>query len=278
MSAQPLRTLLARLTEDEGRVEALRLGVRQGMLAQSETITEPQFTALSTADLVLLFRLYDQRFLENTVGAALAAPTGGPLSLRVSRRLTKTAGLTTHTRRRQGKYRQSFEICISSTLLFQTFGAGAGRGVEVCGCRAEDRLDALQRVFEHELVHLIELLATGTTQCSKPEFMDIARGLFDHQTNRHALVTPVETAQVRHGIAPGSLVRFEQGGAPQIGRVVRITRRATVLVPHEGGDYVLDGVRHQKFYVPLEALTVIPEGGGPGPRRTTDRPGPAGGF
>ncbi|MFN3202119.1 MAG: SprT-like family protein [Bradymonadia bacterium] len=271
-----LRSFLHSLSVDADRTAVLRKRVRSGVLSHSETITIPQFTALSTTDLTLLFRLYDQHFFEGTISAALVSDAGGPLSLRVSKRLTKTAGLTTHSRRRRGNHRQSFEICISSTLLFQTFEAGSTRAIEVCGVPAHDRLDALQRVFEHELLHLVELLATGDTNCNQAPYLALARTIFGHESNRHALVTPTESAQVRHGVVPGALVTFKSEGEPLLGRVVRITRRATVLVPHEAGEYLMDGVRHQKYYVPLEALTVIPEGD-LGPRRSTDPRGPAGG-
>lgn len=273
----PLQAHLAALEFDPEQIRDRRAAVRARVLQSSKTITAPQFTALSTADLTLLFQAYDRLFFKQTISKALVGAEGGPLTLRVSRRLTRTAGLTTHSKRARGPHRHTFEICISSTLMFQTFTEGAaGRAIEVCGVPCVDRLDALQRVFEHELLHLVELLATGQTQCSQPPFLALARVIFGHKTNRHTLVTPVESAQVRQGIQIGALVSFMSEGAPMIGTVVRITRRATVLVPHEGGDHLLEGIRCQKYYVPLEALTLIPQDD-LGPRRRPDRPEPVGG-
>ena len=42
-------------------------------------------------------------------------------------------------------------------MLFDGFG-DADRRVSVCGLECENRLQALQRIFEHEMVHLIEQL------------------------------------------------------------------------------------------------------------------------
>ena len=38
------------------------------------------------------------------------------------------------------------------------------------------------------------------------------------------------------------------------GRVNRITRRATVLVPNPAGQKFSDGKRYSRYYVPLERL------------------------
>ena len=58
-----------------------------------------------------------------------------------------------------------------------------------------------------------------------------------------------------HDVRVGDQVRFAHDGHFLEGRVNRITRRATVLVPHAKGERFSDGGRYLRFYVPLEKLT-----------------------
>ena len=53
-----------------------------------------------------------------------------------------------------------YEITISATLLFNTF-QDVDRPVTVGGLVCRDRVEAFQRIFEHELLHLAEFLALG---------------------------------------------------------------------------------------------------------------------
>ncbi|MCA9547073.1 MAG: hypothetical protein KC613_21875, partial [Myxococcales bacterium] len=145
-----------------------------------------------------------------------------------------------------------FEIVISSTLLFGNF-ATDDRPVLVCGLPAHDRLEALQLVFEHELVHLAELLAFGHSDCAAPRYAGIAHGLFAHREHQHRLITPRERA-AEQGLHVGARVRFEHNGRRLTGVINRITRRATVLVPDPKGARYSDGRHYAKFYVPLDAL------------------------
>jgi hypothetical protein len=55
--------------------------------------------------------------------------------------------------------RVEYEIAVSTLLLFQTFRE-PGRPVVVGGLVCRDRLDALQRIMEHELLHLAEFSDT----------------------------------------------------------------------------------------------------------------------
>ena len=57
------------------------------------------------------------------------------------------------------------------------------------------------------------------------------------------------------GVVVGSQVAFTMDGQRLVGRVNRITKRATVLVSDPGGQPYSDGSRYTKYYVPLNGLT-----------------------
>ena len=128
------------------------------------------------------------------------------------------------------------------------------RKVTVGGLECRDRLEALQRIFEHELLHLAEFLGWGRSNCRAGNFHALSRRIFAHEGVFHDLVTPREEAGVAYGIVAGDLVSFEHEGMRHVGRVNRITRRATVLVEDPGGRPYSDGKHYLTFYVPLPML------------------------
>jgi len=69
-------------------------------------------------------------------------------------------------------------------------------------------------------------------------------------------VTPRERA-AEQGVVRGRRVAFVFDGTRYEGIVSRVTRRATVLVPHPSGEQMSDGRRYLRFYVPLAGLTAI---------------------
>lgn len=162
-------------------------------------------------------------------------------------------GKTARYTPRNGSGRPYYEISVSTTLLFHTF-QDVDRPIVVCGLPCGDRLEALQRVMEHELVHLIEMLIWTKSSCSAARFQAIASRFFGHTDHRHQLVTPVEKAITQFGIRPGDRVRFRFDGVEHVGKVNRISRRATVLVEDQRGPRYSDGKRYAKFYVPMAML------------------------
>ena len=62
---------------------------------------------------------------------------------------------------------------------------------------------------------------------------------------------------MRFNLHLGDSVRFKHDGQLLVGRVNRITRRATILVPSDRGQLFCDGRRYQRFYVPLEKLQKV---------------------
>jgi hypothetical protein len=176
------------------------------------------------------------------------------LQFRLSKRMTSAGGKTTRFKPRGGPV--FFEIAVSTTLLFQTFH-DVERPITVAGIVCRDRLEALQRVVEHEIVHLIEMLLWTHSSCSANRFQSIAARAFGHVEHTHQLITPRERALRKFGIRTGDRVRFELDGAPMVGVVNRITRRATVLVEDPRGMRYTDGKRYAKYYVPLAMLEPV---------------------
>lgn len=256
-----LRTHLIRHHLDPAALSARRAGIRARLIEGSATIDGPMFDAFVVTDLEMLFADYDRTFYGSALEPALSGPHGGTLSLEVSGRLTRSGGMTRREVRAVGRgwherREQTFAIAISRPLLLGTFRDEA-RSITVCGRPCADRLDALMRIFEHELMHLCEFLVWGDSNCKKPRFADLVERFFGHTEATHALVTPRERAQLEHGIRVGAPVRFTAGRQRYVGVVNRITRRATVLVPSPKGELYSDGVRYEKYYVPLDRLERI---------------------
>ena len=227
----------------------------EAVLRGSPHIRQPNFEKIDTDDLDRLFRLYDESFFGGWLSETVRARTPLPLAFRLSGRMTRAGGKTTKHEQRHpdGRVRSSLEIAIASRMLFRTFG-DVQRPVVVCGLTCEDRLQALQRIMEHEIIHLAELLAWDRSSCSGARFKALAKNIFGHSGTTHALVTAREHAAAKHRIRVGSMAKFQFEGRWRVGRVNRIHRRATVLVEDDEGQRYSDGGRYTKFYVPLEAL------------------------
>jgi hypothetical protein len=225
-------------------------GIRSELLANSRHIKEPNFTAIDPRDVEFLFDAYDSRFLDGLCRPALA---GRRLTWKLSGLLTRSGGITKHIRHRGGEV--SFEIMIASAMLFEGFREGSGPA-SVAGVECHTRVDALQRIVEHELIHLLEFLCWDTSNCSKPRFQEIASRLFLHRAHTHSLMTRrVQAAKL--GIRRGSLVMFHFQGRPVVGRVARVSRRATVLVEDAKGVRYTDGKFYAKYSVGIGALTPV---------------------
>lgn len=222
------------------------------LLLRSPYLRQGNFEAIHTQDLELLLSCYDSEFF---TGAIRQAVGDTPLRLRLSRRLSSAAGQATRrvVRPKQAPSRVEYEITVSTTLLFQNF-ADVSRPVTASGILCRDRLEALQRVFEHELVHLAEMLVWTESSCARTRFRSIANRFFGHTDYRHQLITQRERAWTTFGIRVGDRVQFRMHGKHYQGLINRITRRATVLVEDQRGVRYSDGKHYRKFYVPLSLL------------------------
>ena len=204
--------LTTRLSETV--IQDRRSEIHQAVLTQSHYLRQANFAAIHSRDLEFLFRAYDERWFAGLIRPALE---GKRLRFRLSTRMTSAGGKTTRFRSSNGDV--SYEIAIACSLLFNGF-RDADRGISVCGIECENRLQALQRIFEHELIHLIEQVCWESSECAAARFQDIAARHFLHQANTHQLVTWRERA-VKHGIRPGTIVSFVFEGRRLSGR--RIT-------------------------------------------------------
>lgn len=248
----PHQTLAVMLSETrlaESDVRDRLVDVHHGLLETSRYVRQSNFSSIHVADLEWLFAAYDQRFFAGLIGATVPRPA---LRFRLSTRMTKAGGKTTTFR--TGIHQVRYEIAISCGLLFDAFREG-DRPIAVCGVPCATRLDALQRIFEHELVHLLEQVCWGTSDCAAERFQDVASRFFLHRSHQHQLITRGERA-AHVGIRPGARVRFVYEGRTLAGLVNRITTRATVLVEDPAGRPFSDGRRYLTYYVPVGALTL----------------------
>ncbi|RLS42061.1 MAG: SprT-like family protein [Planctomycetota bacterium] len=227
--------------------------IYEHLLGRSRHLQSGNFRSIHGEDLATLFESYDSAFFR---GACLASLGGRRLDFRVSTRMTSAGGKTFHYTPRTSGAKDWYEIAVSAPLLFQTF-RDVNRPVTVCGVSCKDRLEALQRIFEHEMIHLVELVAWKNSECSAPRFQSITSRLFQHREHTHNLITQSERAKVKFGIVAGSRVQFEYEGRLYSGIVNRVTKRATILVEDPGGLRYSDGKRYTKFYIPLDHL--LPE-------------------
>lgn len=230
--------------------------IYDSVLRESEYFDVANFAAVAPRDIERLFDLYDRLFLDGGCRKLLGDT---PLHFRLSKRMTQAGGKAAcrELRDDRGKVlRTEYEIAVSTTLLFQTFREDH-RPVVMSGIECRDRLAALQRVIEHEMTHLVEMLVWVTSSCAAPRFQSIANRFFGHTDHRHQLITPRERALTTFGIKLGDRVSFRFDGKHFTGRVNRITKRATVLVEDRNGVSYSDGKRYAKFYVPVEMLKPI---------------------
>lgn len=240
-------------------VPAKLAAVREAVGRQCANLMPPNFERIGDDDVARLFALYDAEFFRGLLAPAAARSSGRPISFRVSAAMTRAGGKTILYRRRtpDGAVTSYFEIAVGARMLFMTFKPPF-RPVTVCGHACADRLDALQRIMEHEIVHLAEWVTFGKSRCASRRFKDLAAKIFGHRGATHDLVTPREHAALRHGIRVGDTVRFAFDGGRLTGRVNRISHRATVLVEDPKGLPYTDGRKYRKFYVPLDRLTSVP--------------------
>ena len=226
------------------------------ILSASKAMETRNFQRIAKQDLERMAEAYDQQFFG---GLCLPLARSFGLSFRLSSRMTRAGGKTTRTVFRGTRSKPShthYEIALSTSLLFQSFRK-KGDTIRVCGYECDDRLTAMQRIVEHEMIHLCEMLAWIQSDCSAGRFQSIARNMFGHTEHRHELITQQERAATEFNIRAGARVAFPFEGTVLQGVVNRITRRATILVEDLRGTRYSNGKRYLKYYVPIHQLRPI---------------------
>jgi len=240
---------LLKLSVTPEEIHVRTLLIKEEIRDSSPNLRRANFTRIAPADLRQLFGLYDDLFFDSFFSRELV----NQIRFQLSSRMTKAAGTV-----QWKKGSKSYTIKISTHLLFRNFDGSVDRDVVVAGIECADRIEAMQRTFEHEICHLIELVTMGRTSCSQEHFRRLACRLFGHTRGTHDLVTASEIAREKHGIRVGGRVRFQHMGASREGIVSRITKRATVMVEDPRGQFQnTRGERFVKFYVPLSLLRPV---------------------
>lgn len=235
--------------------------VRRRLLGRSPHLSGKDITRIFQGDLKVLFDLYDRYFLRSYFSRHFR----GELLFTLSSRMNRSAGMTVYPPNLQGlaPEEERYELRIAVFLLFNY--DKLQRDKVVNGIKTEDSLQALQLIFEHELCHLIELHCFRESSCRRERFQTLAFNIFGHTGSCHQLPLMPEIAAAEYGLSVGDEVSFQGDGETLVGMISRITRRATVMVPHEGGAFQdRSGRRYHKFYVPLpmlkkRALTPLPK-------------------
>jgi hypothetical protein len=253
--------IIQRFRLNGGDLLSRRKAVRSSLIRRSSNVTQGNFDKLAPKDLRILFEEYDSEFFDGFLQDMLTERDSPPVSFRLSKRMTSAAGATKYRRLPASSgetdaYRPLFELVIAIDLLFRQFKSG-DRQVHVNGLECSDRLEALQRVFEHELTHMLELMVWESSSCKKSRFHKMAQHIFGHTEFTHQLITSKERARSEHNIQVGSEVAFEFHGLRYEGVVIRITKRATVLVKSTEGVLYTDGIRYRKYYTPISELHLL---------------------
>jgi len=182
-------------------------------------------------DIRFLFSLYDKYFFD------LKLLKSYDIDFGISLKLTRSAGIT-----RFQKYTSKIEIKFSYPLIFNKFNQSQD-GFMVNGVFCQNPQQALMRVMEHEIVHLLEFLTDGKSSCSKPRFIQLAYQLFGHTENKHKIGIEIPLEKEIIKFKKGERVKFFYKNKTYIGKINRITKRATVIVE--------ENQKLSKYYVPV---------------------------
>eukprot|EP00040_Diaphanoeca_grandis_P003852 m.26135 g.26135 ORF g.26135 m.26135 type:complete len:327 (+) comp15287_c1_seq1:115-1095(+) len=256
----------ARMKGNTSKNVASRQAACEEALAQH---LHSNFQTLTSAHVKTAFYLVDEHHFGGSLSKALVKERR-TISFTVSSRMTQRAGqLKTYSRSPK-----CHELGIASSLMVAQ-DTKNGRSVTVNGLTCTTKLQVLLRVIEHEMIHLMQYMTCLQTPFASlgnnppgtkleshgKEFQLCALGLFGHKAFQHDLVTVREIAAVKHNIMQGCKASFLHNGQRRVGKVNRVTKRATVLVRSDSDERAArqfsDGYFYMKFFVPIDQLTKI---------------------
>jgi hypothetical protein len=236
---------------DTCTINEKRLQIKRLLFNESPNIKSDDFTSITEKDLYIIFKHYDDVFLNGWFKENFK----GKIKFKLSRQLTRAAG-NTRTKKNIAQIpneEMEFEVKISLNHL-SDFNK-IDRAKYVGGIEATSVLDSLMLVFEHELCHVIEFIVSKKSSCNKKPYKKLIYDLFGHTESTHRLVSTYEISAKEFGLKPGDSVKFIYKGKYVSGFIQKINKRATVMSPNNKGNYIdVLGRRYKKFYVPLDGL------------------------
>jgi hypothetical protein len=239
---------------DINTIDEKRNIIKNKLFENSANIKQVDFNQVCNSDLYLLYKLYDEIFLNSW----FAENFKGKITFKFSKQLTRAAGNTT-TKKHIEKIKPEeveFQIKVSLNHLFNF--DKIDRDKYVGGIQAKSKLHSLMLVFEHEICHVIEFLICKKSSCKKEPFKKLIFNLFGQNESTHKLVTSREASFAEYGLVVGNKVTFEFQGKQIIGIINNINKRATVMSQNNKGNYMdRNGQHYIKYYIPLNCLTKI---------------------
>lgn len=189
--------------------------------------------------------LYDYYVLNNYVKNNIQ----DGIKVSLSRRMTSAGGKTIFMKKKNSR---EFEIRISLIILQEYINSNY-KG-KICGVEGNDVIDGLMLIMEHELCHVLEFSAYGTSNCKGRRFKAMAWKLFRHGASTHEVFSQKHLKD-ESNIRVGQQVVFIYKGNSYSGVVAGINKRATVMVKDPKGQYKdKKGNTFNKWYVPLTML------------------------
>jgi len=242
------------LKYNEESVRAKRKLIADKLKSESETIKSDRIEVISNYDLRLLYEFYDEIFFDKW----FLNNFKGLFRFSLSRRMTKSAGITKCPKnvKQIPDCQIVIEICIGVDFFFKYDYLEGNKNT--CGIESQNSLEALQIIFEHELLHALEFLLYHKSDCKKGIFKETAKNMFGHTQSHHQLPTNHEIIAKKYDIKIGDKVRFMFDNTRLTGIVNNINRRATVLVLNPDGKLVDKyGNKYKKYLVPAQYLQKV---------------------
>lgn len=241
-----------KIKQIEETIVSRRYDIRKQFIQDSANIKdENSLRVISTEDMCLLLSLYDRIFFDHWFKECFK----GKIKFSLSKRMTRSAGLTLCPKKRQPFTQEEFIIEIRIGVNF-FFNYDALKGDKmVSGIKTHSGLEALQLVFEHELCHVLEFALYHKSSCKGKRFKEMAFNLFGHTESYHKLPTQKQIVYENLGLKIGDVVCFDFEDHKLKGVLYKINKRATVMVKDKKGLYSdKQRNRYSKYYVPLNAL------------------------
>lgn len=239
---------------DYETIRKKRSCISEKLITMSANIKTYVIKDITPYDLELLFKLYDEVFLENWFHNNFQ----GSFKFALSKRMTKSAGITFCPKNIATMKAKNivieFRIGVNFFLNYDLLKESK----IVCGIESKNSLEALQLVLEHEICHALEYICFYKSSCRSSRFKEITNNLFGHESSYHDLPTNRKLAKETLGISLGDAVYFQVKGNELSGLIYSINKKVAVMVKDKLGKYTDNqGNRYAKYYVALEKIRIL---------------------